>query len=223
MKRIEIKKIILIVILIIIIFIISLLIGMNIKNKNIIQKQAGEKQKLTETSEENSYITTKDHFAEVKEAESSIWESIRNSEILSVKTDSFGNYIYEGVNDVGSLEKAIEEDNNNNYAKGKIDGSADNQSVQIIYHQHTDNCYKQCGGTVGSYGLDKWGTMVCKCMGCGYDYTYKSVPGCSQVGANGNNNYPNSALGGCIQKYTNCGKNETFVESIIIGDKTYTP
>ena len=216
------KKIVLGIILILII-IITLLIGISIGNKNTIQRQLGETQKLTETNEGNSFVKTLDHLSEVNSSVQSIWESIRNSETLSSKTDSSGNYIYTGVNDVSSLEKAIEEDNNNYYTKGKIDGSVDSQSVQIIYHEHTDACYKQCGGIVGSYGLDKFGTMVCRCTTCGYDYTYKAVPGCSQVGANGNNNYPNSALGGCIQKYLNCGKNENYVESIIIGDKTYTP
>ena len=113
------KKIILGIVLILIIF-IALLIGINIGNKNSIQKPLSELQKLTETSEENSFITTEEHLSEVnssiqsgiEQGKSEIWESIRNSETLSSKTDSSGNPIYGNVNDLSSLENAIATDNN---------------------------------------------------------------------------------------------------------------
>ena len=59
------KKIVLTILLIFIVSIISFFIGMNIQNKNTIQKQLKEVEKLAETSEENSYITTADHLSEV--------------------------------------------------------------------------------------------------------------------------------------------------------------
>lgn len=97
----------------------------------------------------------------------------------------------------------------------------------INYHVHTNtsgSCYKQCGGVVASYGCDKFGTMVCKCSTCGYDYTYsRDVPGVEQIGANGNNNYPNSSLGGCIRRILICTKNSTYIDSFTVGDMTFYP
>ena len=55
----------LIILIIILLAIIGILLATNIKNKNIIQKQVSEVQKLAETSGENSFITTADHLAEV--------------------------------------------------------------------------------------------------------------------------------------------------------------
>ena len=114
----KIKKLILGIILVLSI-IIALLIGISIGNRNTIQKQLEETQKLTATSDENSYITTADHLAEVNSSVQSgieqgklaIWESIRNSEVLSGKTDSSGNPIYGNVTDIESLENAISSDN----------------------------------------------------------------------------------------------------------------
>ena len=84
------------------------------------------------------------------------------------------------------------------------------------------SCYKQCGGVVASYGTDSFGTMVCKCVSCGYNYTYsRDVPGVEQIGANGNNNYPNSALGGCIRRILICTKNSTYIDSFTVGDMTF--
>ena len=106
------KKIILGIALILIIF-IALLIGINIGNKNSIQKPLSELQKLTDAREENSFVKTKDHLAEVNSSVELIWESIRNSETLSSKTDSSGNPIYGSVTDIASLEAAINADNQN--------------------------------------------------------------------------------------------------------------
>ena len=58
------KKLVLGIILVLL-MIITLLIGISIGNKNIIQKQLEETQKLTATSDENSYITTENHLAEI--------------------------------------------------------------------------------------------------------------------------------------------------------------
>ena len=58
--------------------------------------------------------------------------------------------------------------------------------------------------------------MICKCMTCGYDYTYKQLFG-TQIGANGNNNFQ----GKCFQKYLGCGKTTSYVESVVVGDTTY--
>ena len=107
-------------IILVLLMIITLLIGISIGNKNTIQKQLEETQKLTATSDENTYVKTTDHLSEVntslqtgiEQGKLSIWESIRNSEVLSGKTDSSGNSIYGNVTDLESLENAISADNN---------------------------------------------------------------------------------------------------------------
>ena len=111
------QKLILGILIIILISIICALISINLQNKNIIQKQSKEVEKLAEVNQNNSYITTSDHLAEVNSSVQSIWESIRNSETLSSKTDSSGNSIYGNVTDLNSLESAITADNEN-YFKG---------------------------------------------------------------------------------------------------------
>ena len=172
--------------IIILITIICALIAIKVNNKNIIQNQLEKTQKLTATREENSFVKTTDHLSEVNSGVQSIWESIRNSEVLSSRTDSSGNSIYGNVTDIESLENAISIDNNNFYNTGKIDRSADSSAVTINYHQHSDSCYKNCGGTIGTYGLDNFGTAICKCMTCGHNYTYEVPPGYTvHFGANG--------------------------------------
>ena len=67
------KKIVLGIILILLI-IITLLIGISIGNKNIIQKQLKGAEKLTETNQDNSYIRTADHLAEVNSSVAKLTE-----------------------------------------------------------------------------------------------------------------------------------------------------
>ena len=78
------QKLILGIILVLLI-IIALLIGISIGNRNTIQKQLEETQKLTATSEENSYITTADHLAEVNASVAKLTEF--KKEIASAITD----------------------------------------------------------------------------------------------------------------------------------------
>ena len=59
------KKIVLTILLIFIIAIISFFIGTNVANKSIIRNKSKEAEKLTETNQDNSYITTADHLSEV--------------------------------------------------------------------------------------------------------------------------------------------------------------
>ena len=59
------KKIVLIILLIFIVAIISFFIGTNVINKSIIRNRSKEAEKLTETNQNNSYITTEDHLAEL--------------------------------------------------------------------------------------------------------------------------------------------------------------
>ena len=122
------KKILLTILLIFIVAIISFFIGTNVANKSIIRNQSIETQKLTATSEENGYVKTTDHLSEVntslqtgiEQGKLAIWEAIRNSEVLSAKTDSSGNPIYGNVTDIESLENAISSDNDNSAQSGKI-------------------------------------------------------------------------------------------------------
>ena len=78
------KKIVLGIILILIT--ISLLIGISMSNKNIIQKQVKEAEKLTETNQDNSYITTADHLAEVNASVAKLTEF--KSKIATALTES---------------------------------------------------------------------------------------------------------------------------------------
>ena len=79
------KNLILGILIIVLITIICILIAIKVGNKNIIQKQLEETQKLTATSEENSYITTEDHLAEVNASVAKLVEFKR--EIANAITD----------------------------------------------------------------------------------------------------------------------------------------
>ena len=78
----------LIILIIILLAIIGILLATNIKNKNIIQKQVSEVQKLAETSGENSFITTADHLAEVN---TSLQTGIEQGKLENI--DDIKNYI----------------------------------------------------------------------------------------------------------------------------------
>ena len=68
------KKLMLGIMIIVLITIICVLIAIKVDNKNIIQKQSEKSQKLTETSEENSFVTTKTHLAEVNDSVTKLTE-----------------------------------------------------------------------------------------------------------------------------------------------------
>ena len=98
-------------IILVLLMIITLLIGISIGNKNIIQKQLEKTQKLTATSDENSYITTEDHLAEVNASFSKLTEfksAIANYIIeaggvapeSTANTTTFGNSIKNIVTEV---------------------------------------------------------------------------------------------------------------------------
>ena len=59
------QKLILGILIIVLITIICILIAIKVENKNIIQNQSKEAEKLAETNQDNSYITTEDHLIEV--------------------------------------------------------------------------------------------------------------------------------------------------------------
>ena len=108
-------------IILVLLMIITLLIGINIGNKNTIQKQLEETQKLTTTSDENTYITTADHLTEVNASVAKLTEfksAIANyiGEAGGVKPEStadtitFGNNIKNIVTEVTKNATATAED-----------------------------------------------------------------------------------------------------------------
>ena len=68
------QKLILGILIIVLITIICILIAIKVGNKNIIQNQSKEAEKLAETNQDNSYITTEDHLAEVNASVSKLTE-----------------------------------------------------------------------------------------------------------------------------------------------------
>ena len=139
------KKILLGIILVLIIML--LLIGISINNKNIIQKQVKEAEKLAEANQDNSYITTAEHLAEVNASVAKLTEfksAIANyiSEAGGAKPETtadvstFGESIKGIVKEVTKDATANAEDiteGKTAYVNGnKITGNAKNENKSTI-------------------------------------------------------------------------------------------
>ena len=167
----KIQKVILGILIIILITILCILMAIKVGNKNTIQKQLEETQKLTETREENSFVKTTDHLTEVNSSVQSIWESIRNSEVLSGKTDIAGNPIYGNVTDIESLENAITNDNDSYLQKNSCSGitiprlvTGGNGSAGGVYDLSFDiaDCnYSNISIDRIAFGSQVWAPDVC--------------------------------------------------------------
>ena len=115
------KKLMLGILIIVLITIICVLIAIKVDNKNIIQKQVKEAEKLAEANQDNSYITTAEHLAEVNASVAKLTEfksAIANyiSEAGGVKpettsdTRTFGERIKGIVKEVTKNATATAED-----------------------------------------------------------------------------------------------------------------